>query len=145
MCPYRGSSSPHPPWPVSGSVIHTASFLIPFPILPHTSGRAIPVTKTAKDTPGFEAEVDRVHGMVVSELQVCVWGGRGGVVFYRSSWEVVSELQDGGMGGLQSCNWSQCGRGGSARLRAPDGAARMTIYKHKAERAARLPQSDSAP
>ena len=36
----------------------------------HFAGRAIPVNKVSKDDPGFEAEVDRVHGLVVAELQV---------------------------------------------------------------------------
>ncbi|KAG1673426.1 hypothetical protein FOA52_002191 [Chlamydomonas sp. UWO 241] len=40
----------------------------PLPIFMVT-GKAIKVTKTAKDDPGFDAEVDRVHALVVSELQ----------------------------------------------------------------------------
>ena len=45
------------------------------------TGHVVPVTKTAKDAPGFEVEVERVHGLVVSELQVCRRGndlGAGG-------------------------------------------------------------------
>ena len=33
-------------------------------------GRSIPIKKMAKDAPGFEAEVDRIHAMVITELQV---------------------------------------------------------------------------
>ena len=32
-------------------------------------GRSIAIKKTAKDDPGFEAEVDRVHALVIKELQ----------------------------------------------------------------------------
>lgn len=38
--------------------------------VPPCSGKSIAVTKTAKDDPGFDAEVDRVHGLVIKELQV---------------------------------------------------------------------------
>jgi len=48
------------------------------------AGSPIPVTKTARDAPGYEAEVDRVHGLVMSELvalydrwekddELCAW------------------------------------------------------------------------
>lgn len=31
-------------------------------------GKAIPVKKVAKDDPAFDAEVDRVHALVISQL-----------------------------------------------------------------------------
>ena len=65
---------------LSTSRVSYRTVVPPLLLLCGAAGRPIPVTKTAKDAPGYEAEVDRVHGLVISELQALY--DRYSIMFY---------------------------------------------------------------